>query len=303
MRFTFKLYSRRPNPVISFNFQHSFSVGISQLLAGTSDRYDEQIALQSGQKPGLLKDFKDFSFSEIHCQFVSKEGRMCIAGDDIRITVCFQLPQIASKFISETFLNRRLEIGDEQWNAVFTIGEIHPFRYFLRDGIQEIKVITASPLVAIAKKTNGEVSYIGPAQTGFADILLNDWREKYKRIYGSSQSLLDFLPSEIKPVMNPEVSVKTRTVNLSINDRKIPAKGYMNFYLQLTGTRAALELILNTGVGMYNHLGMGCITVITDQRQKTRQQQQRNQPRSRKVVPKIENIDDEISMIFKKFSK
>lgn len=302
MRFTFKLYSRKPNPVVSFNFHESFSKGITNILQSRSADYETLMASEEGHKPDMLTGFKDFSFSEIHCQFVSKEGRMCVAGDDIRITVSFQLPQKASGFIREIFLNQRFTIGDEQWHAMFTIAEIYPFRYFLRDSVQDIKVITASPVVAELKKPDGGITFIGPAHPEFSGVLLSNWREKYKRIYGSSQSLLDFLPCEIKPVLQIDSRLKVRAITVKNGDEKITVRGHMNFYLQLTGTKAALQLILNTGIASYNHFGLGCITTIFDQ--KPRQElRQKKSNYSKPTSKATEDITSEISTIFKKFSK
>lgn len=309
MRFTFKLYSKKLKPAISFNFQESFSRGISKILASEAENFDALMASEAYYKPGMLKDFRDFSFSEIHCQFVSKEGRMSIAGDDIRITICFQLPAIASDFIREVFLNKSIVIGDDQWNGIFTIGEIFPFRYFLKDAIQEIKVIAASPVVVEWKKPDGESTFIGPTHPEFSKLLLSNWREKYKRIYGSSKSLLDFLPSEITTVLNNESPVKSRSINIIPDDQKTGIRGYMNFQLILTGTKDALELILNTGIGKYNYYGMGCITTIHTPKPTTNNRQKRtnyNRPATPAKFNKPETTEDfnnEISRIFKKFSK
>ena len=56
---------------------------------------------------------------------------------------------------------------------------------------------------------------------------------------------------------------KSRLITIKSGTRaETKIKGYNNFKMHVKGPESAIALLLNSGVGLYNAMGMGCVEMV-----------------------------------------
>jgi CRISPR-associated endoribonuclease Cas6 len=45
-------------------------------------------------------------------------------------------------------------------------------------------------------------------------------------------------------------------------DAETKIRGFNNFEIRIKGKKEAVALLLNSGVGLYNAMGMGCVEIV-----------------------------------------
>ncbi|MCK4638798.1 MAG: hypothetical protein KAT33_05215, partial [Bacteroidales bacterium] len=150
MRFEIKFRLSGKKQVLPFNYQYPLSSWIYKVL----DKADSNFAAflhEQGYRLENLKTFKLFTFSNLRFprhtyKAIPKSDRMEIWARNAWLTVAFQLPQPAEKFIIGLFQNQKAIIGDRISQIEMEVENIQVLKTELPDG-KSIKIKCLSPIV------------------------------------------------------------------------------------------------------------------------------------------------------------
>lgn len=279
MRFLLKLSlagAKQP-PALSLNYHYLISAAIYKIIGSADSSFaaflhDEgHVILQrhkiNSTQNVVLPDhqvrsnkrFKFFTFSDIRTPFRIIGDQMILLSPTIELTVCFHLSKTAEYFIQGLFNQQRIYIG----TALFKVDSVESLKYDL--DTEKIILQPISPLVVGRKNDRGHYDYRSPNDEDFADRLVYSWIEKYCAIYNIDPGNQELIPSaSVKPIFFPNppqqrLVIIKRDVH---GERKV--RGYTKFRLQVNTSPEMLEVALNTGLGLHNSQGMGCITLVNN---------------------------------------
>src|SRR5690606_18050125 len=121
--------------------------------------------------------------------------------------------------------------------------------------IINIQLNPLSPVVAGLHNEKGNYDFLSPEDPRFAECLVYNWRSKIAACYDEETAATALLIVELllskKPLKSRLITIKAGTPE----ETKI--RGWMNFGLKVTGERRFVEVILNSGMGVYNSQGCG----------------------------------------------
>ena len=259
MRFKLTLQSVSPNPVIPINYQYPLSAAIYKVIARADEDYAAFLHESGYGIENSLKNFKHFTFSDITSPFQIKDDRLYLKNNELFLLVSFHLPEASQHFIKGLFLSQEIDIADKKSKTSFKIISVEALKNPLinKDTEEVISIVfkPMSPCVAGLKNSSGEYDFLSPKDVRFPLAIQHNWGEKLKTL---GHHMVD-----------EDISVK---VNLLKNEPKsrliwvkafTPAqtkiRGFTNFEIEVTAQRQFIEVIYNSGVGIYNAMGMGCI--------------------------------------------
>lgn len=266
MRFRIKLKATQPAAVIPINYPYSLSAVIFKILHQADEAYAAFLHDRGYSRPGSLKVFKLFSFSEIRTAFRIEGDRFRFLTDEAMFMISFHLPQAAESFIRGLFLDKTIEIGDRRSQAAFVVTEVHPTPTPLENipdkEVREIMLQPFSPLVCGTKNDRGYYDFLSPQHPDFVTQLVHNWREKFITMYGEDQADTVFDPVSVEVVMM-EKPPKSRLVTIKADTpQETKIRGYTNFRLKVKGAGKALKLLADAGAGVYNSSGMGSLHIL-----------------------------------------
>ncbi|MGH2644758.1 MAG: CRISPR-associated endoribonuclease Cas6, partial [Chitinophagaceae bacterium] len=257
-----KLFTADFPAVLPLNYQYPLSAVIYKIL----QRADQEYAYflhETGyrQNTNSLKSFKLFTFSDIKTPFKIQGDRMRMLTPEAELTVSFHLPQAAEVFIKGLFLNQEVEIADRKSRVRFRINQVESLPLGLtKESPQEIVLRPLSPIISSKPNERGMYDYIAPEHPDFIPQLMYNWQSKCKTLYEDSDTAFAEAGMEVLCYKNPP---KSRLLTIKADTpEETKIKGYMNFQLKVKGRLEALELLMNSGVGVYNSQGCGCVTCV-----------------------------------------
>jgi CRISPR-associated endoribonuclease Cas6 len=257
MQFSLKLYGQQ-GALIPINYQYPLSAIIYRILE-TADSSYARFLHDTGyrQKEGQ-KSFKLFTFSDIRVPFSIRGDRLQLKAPEAAVTVSFHLPQAAENFIRGLFMNQQIEIADKRSRASFNIGQVEALPSGLSgEEVQEILLQPLSPVVCGKKNERRKYNFLSPEEPEFVFQLMHNWKEKYKTIYEDAETGFEDSGMEVVFYANPS---RSRLLTIKADsDEETKIRGFVNFRLKVRGKREALELLINSGAGLYNAQGMGCL--------------------------------------------
>lgn len=261
MHLNLHLISNYSSSLLPINYQYPLSAVIYKILARADSEYATFLHEKGYRHEGSLKSFKLFSFSDLKTPFKIKGDRLQLLTREAKLQVSFHLPMAAENFIKGLFMNQQLEIADKRSKAVFTVAQVEALPVPLKqEEIQELVLQPLSPIVCgIIEKDRKHYTFLSPEDADFISQLMNNWKEKYKVVYGAVAGETDFKDADMKVLFykNPP---RSRLLTIKAGtDAETKIRGFVNFRLKVRGKREALELLLNSGVGIYNAQGMGCV--------------------------------------------
>ena len=262
MRFKITLANLKNNRIIPVNYQYPIQAVIYKILARADADYASFLHEKGYSVKHSLKRFKLFTFSDISCPFQIKGDRLYLKDNIITFLVSFHLPEASSHFIKGLFLSQEIDIADKKSKASFKIisAEVIKTPFLNKDAEEVITMIfkPLSPCVAGIKNSTGEYDFLSPKDVRFPLAIQYNWHEKLKT--------LEYL------LMDEQLKVNVRLLEKEPKSRLVwikaftPAqtkiRGFMNFEMELTGKRKYIEVLYNSGVGIYNAMGMGCVEVV-----------------------------------------
>lgn len=268
MRFEISLSISSNVAVVPVNYQYPLASAIYGIIQQADEEYADFLHEYGYGKTNTLKKFKLFTFSDLRVPFRISGDRLYILGSNSQLTVCFHISDAAENFLKGLFMNQRVEIADGKSKAVFTVQQVeaanHTAGIITNDGIAEALLQPMSPMVAGRKNAKGNYDYLSPEDEAFIPMLKRNIIEKYDSIHE--------LTDEDYRLLRDQINVKTIFFSHSPRSRLITIKagteaetrvrGFDKFRLRIKAPQDILELILNSGCGIYNAMGMGCVRVV-----------------------------------------
>lgn len=260
MRFLIQLDIRQ-GTTLPINYQYPLSAAIYKIIAKGDAEY-AQLLHEQGYGQGHHK-FKLFTFSQLKVPFKIAEDRLRLIGNEASFMVSFHLPQAMESFIKGLFQSEEITIADKQSKVNFKIKSVeslsNPLVNYKNNEIINKQLQVHSPIVAGIKNDKGNFDFLSPEDPRFIDSLIYNWRSKIATIFdlqtsASALLMLDVLPMKQAP--------KSRLITIKADTpEQTKIKGWMNFGLQVTGEKRFVDLLINSGVGLYNSMGMGCVGI------------------------------------------
>jgi CRISPR-associated endoribonuclease Cas6 len=175
--------------------------------------------------------------------------------------VSFHLPQAAETFVRGLFMNQQVEIADKKSRCVFTIVQVESIPTGLtQDERQEVILQPLSAMVCGQINENGHYDFLSPEHPEFVPQLMYNWKEKYKTLNEPAEVDVAFNDASMEVLLyrNPP---KSRLITVKADTpSETKIRGFVNFELKVRGQRDALELLMDSGAGIYNSLGMGYLS-------------------------------------------
>jgi len=247
--------------VIPINYQYAVSAAIYKILSKGDADYAAFL-----HERGYGKGYKMFTFSDLKGKFKIQKDRMLLLDPKIEFTISFHHPEGARTFIGGLFRSEEITIADQKSKAQFKVATVLS-QPSIWNGEQENQMVqktarTASAIVSGEKKENGQYNFLGPEDATYTDTLEYSWRNKIRTLYDQETADTALLKADVEYFRNP---CRSRLVTIKAGTpEETKLKGYFNFKLKLTGEKRFVDLLLNSGAGVYNALGMGSLEVVGD---------------------------------------
>ena len=260
MRLLLTLTNAKQKQLIPINYQYPLASAIYKILQNADAEYATFL-----HERGYGKGFKLFTFSDIKCPFKLDGDRLVLLSNKIELIVCFHLPKAAETFIKGLFLSQQIDIADKKSKASFTVQQIaslaSPLDGFKENDEVEILLKPSSPVVCGLKNKKRNYSFLSPTDDRYEEMLFVNWEEKCKAVFEEEgEQIMTNAFIQAIYYNNPP---KSRLVTIKANtDAETKIRGFNNFKINIKGRKEAVELLLNSGVGLYNAQGMGCVEII-----------------------------------------
>lgn len=268
MRFNLTMVTHAAAPALTLNYQYPLSSAIYKII----QKADAEFAAflhNTGYGNGY-KSFKFFTFSDLRTPFRILGDRMQMLTDTAEVTICFHMPEAAENFIKGLFIQQQLDIADSRSKVSFQVKQVESLPVFSGasyTGNAIVELQPLSPLVTGQKNERGHYDYRSPLDSDFTDCLLYNWLEKYAAAYNVSEEGLHQVKREVSITVQPFAQPpKQRLIAIKQGTAaETRVRGYKNFGLQVTAPLKMVELALNSGLGILNSQGMGCVGIINDE--------------------------------------
>ena len=261
MRLLLTLNSGREKQWIPVNYQYPVASAIYKILQNADAGYSEFL-----HERGYGKGFKLFTFSDIKCPFKINGDRLLLLSNKIELIVCFHLPKAAETFIKGLFMSQQIDIADRKSKTHFTVEQVEslasPLDHFKNNDEVEILLRPLSPIVCGLKNEKGNYDFLSPTDDRYEEMLFVNWEEKCKSVF-ERETTERIMASAFIQIIFYKNPPKSRLITIKANtDAETKIRGFNNFEINIKGKKEAVELLLNSGVGLYNAQGMGCVEVI-----------------------------------------
>ncbi|CAL1517142.1 CRISPR-associated endoribonuclease Cas6 [Chitinophaga sp. MM2321] len=266
MKFKLILSPAQSKTLIPINYSYPLSAVIYKILDSADRDYAEFLHSRGYTQKDSLKAFKLFTFSDIKTPFRIVDDRLHFLSDVAELVVSFHLPQVAENFIKGLFLHQRIEIADQHSRAIFSIDRVETLAAIPVMGsnnhVQELLLKPTSPVVCGSMNEQGHYNFLAPNHPDFMRVLLFNWKEKFRALHGIVATDLAFSFAEMEVLLFSK-SPRPRLITIETDTAaQTKIKGYANFRMKVKGTRAALELLVDGGVGTYCNMGVGSVEIV-----------------------------------------
>lgn len=255
MRFTLKLQASKAF-AIPINYQYPLSAAIYKLL----ERGDSEYAAFLHEE-GYGKGFKFFCFSDLSGSLRLQGDRLTGGAGQLSFDISFHLPDAAQHFIKGIFSAQHIEIADAKSRAGFIIQSVealpNPFAGKKDNEFVSVQLVPASACVAGVTNEKGNYNFLSPEDKQFADVLLHNWREKIRTCFPHASLAGTVMSLEVVRAKYP---TRSRLMTIKAGTpAETKIRGWLNFELKVTGEKRFVELLWNTGAGVYNSMGCGMV--------------------------------------------
>lgn len=258
MRLLLTLTSTTQKVLIPINYQYPLASAIYKILQNADAEYSAFL-----HEKGYGKGFKLFTFSDIKCPFKIDGDRLLLLSNKIEIIVCFHLPKAAETFIKGLFMSHEITIADQKSKAHFTVAQVESLTSpldHLDNNETEVILKLLSPVICGLKNEKGNYTFLSPEDDRYEEMLFVNWEEKCKAVLGEeAEEAMNNAFIQILLYPNPP---KSRLITIkSGTPAETKIRGFNNFKIKIKGKKQAVELILDSGIGLYNAQGMGCVEI------------------------------------------
>lgn len=256
---------KRGQQLMPFNYHYPLSAAIHNAIL----KSDTQFASFLHDTGYGRERFKLFTFSDIAIPFAAKGDRMLLLSEQGSFKACFHVPAAAEHFVKGLFANQELIIGDQVSQVSFKVQDVTSCVNTILKAPDEIMSVVVQPISPIVvsgpnKEKSAPSHYFSPYELPFIDRLIFSWIQKYKAISNKTDSEIAELRKQIKVEIfffdNPPTERRIIIKDGRQDAHKI--RGYTKFRMKLTAPKIMIDLALNSGLGVKNSVGMGCIQLI-----------------------------------------
>lgn len=259
MRLNLTLIQKYRNQSIPYSYQYYLSSFIYQKISAVNPVYSKWLhekGIESGNKK-----FKFFTFSQLNIpERETQKDSILIKSPAIFLTVSLSVTKILESFIAGLFKEQEMFIqnGGVQSHFKITHAEMKPEPDFRE--IMQFK--TLSPVV-IKKKVlidgKEKVEYLSPENPEYFEYLKRNIEEKYLAwCQFTGQQINEYKLNDFKLLDNPKsslISIKKES------EPEIKIRGF-KYSFEINGNPEFLKLGYETGFGINNSLGFGCVEEI-----------------------------------------
>ena len=126
----------------------------------------------------------------------------------------------------------------------------------------EVLLKPLSPIVCGLKNEKGNYDFLSPTDDRYEEMLFVNWQEKCKSVFEKEDAEQIMASSFVQIVFNKNPP-KSRLITIKADtNAETKIRGFVNFEINIKGKKEAVELLLNSGVGLYNAQGMGCVEIM-----------------------------------------
>jgi len=246
---------------IPINYQYPLSSAIYHIIAKGDPTYADFL-----HENGYGRGFKFFTFSQINVPFKIEGDRLRLTRPEMSFEVAFHVPEAMESFIKGLFTSEKIDIADKKSKASFHVSSVesvpNPLAPYKKNEIVPKKLKPLSPVVAGIPNERRYDDYLEPNDPLYIQNLIYNWRSKIADCFDQDTASAAILMMEIIPEQRP---FKSRLITIKADtDEETKIRGWMNFELKVTAEKRFMELLLNSGIGLYNAQGMGCVEVLKD---------------------------------------
>lgn len=270
VRLLLKLNCEKSKQIIPVNYQYPFASAIYKILQNADAEYAAFL-----HETGYGKGFKLFTFSDIKCPFKINGDRLHLLSGKMELIICFHLPKAAETFIKGLFMSQQIDIADRKSKTSFTVEQVASLpspldRFNARpDGSPltetndeaELLLKPLSPIVCGLKNEKGNYVFLSPADDRYEEMLFKNWEEKCKSVF-EKETTDRIMANAFLQVTFYNYPPKSRLITIKANtSAETKIRGFNNFETKIRGPKEGIELLLNSGIGLYNAQGMGCVEI------------------------------------------
>jgi CRISPR-associated endoribonuclease Cas6 len=267
MRFQLTLIPSSNSSLLPVNYQYPLAAAIYRIIKQSDEVYANFLHESGYGNTNTLKRFKMFTFSDLRVPFQIRGDRLYLSGSPVQLTVCFHISDAAENFIKGLFMNQQLDIADEKSKGSFTVQQVEAVNPLagitLNKGMAEALLQPMSPMVVGRKNLKGNYDYLSPEDEDFIPMLKRNIMEKYDSVHELDNEDYRLLQNRISietiffshPPRSRLITIKAGT------EAETRVRGFDIFRLRVKAPEDILEIILNSGCGIYNAMGMGCVGV------------------------------------------
>lgn len=246
---------------IPINYQYPLSAAIYKILAKGDAEYAQFL-----HEEGYGKGFKFFTFSDLRLRFkLVDNDRMKLLNNEVRFNIHFHMPEASGNFIAGLFKSEEIVIADKKSMTVFKVRSVVAAKNPWKNKYSENEIIQAvfkpgSAVLLGVKNSQGNYDYLEPNDERYRESLIYNWRSKIADSYDEKSAQNAVLNAELEFYKNPYRSRLIHIKQGTAEETKV--KAFLNFKIKLTAEKRFIELIYNTGIGLGNSQGMGCLEVV-----------------------------------------
>lgn len=253
--------SVKENQILPINYQYPLASAIYRILQKADAGYAAFL-----HKKGYGKGFKLFTFSDLRCPFKIEGDRLLLLSDKAEIIVCFHLPKTAETFIKGLFMSQQIDIADRKSKTSFTVSQVaslpSPLDGFNKNDEVDLLLKPLSPIVCGLKNEKCNYNFLSPSDEVYEEMLFLNWEEKCKAVFEKDEAGQIMERSFIQ-ILFYKKPPKSRLITIKADtDAETKIRGFNNFEIRIKGKKEAVELLLNSGVGLYNAMGMGSVEIV-----------------------------------------
>jgi CRISPR-associated endoribonuclease Cas6 len=261
VRLLLTLTCKKEKQIIPVNYQYPLASAIYRILQKADAGYAAFL-----HEKGYGKGFKLFTFSDIRCPFKINGDRLLLLSNKVEMIVCFHLPKTAETFIKGLFMSQQLDIADKKSKTSFTVTQVESVALaldaFNKNDVVELLLKPLSPVVCGLKNEKGNYNFLSPSDDSYEEMIFQNWEEKSKAVFEKEEAgrIMESSLIQILFYKNPP---KSRLITIKADtDAETKIRGFNNFEIRIKGKKEAVKLLLDSGPGLYNAMGMGCVDIV-----------------------------------------
>lgn len=244
--------------MLPINYQYPLSSAIYRIIAKGDQEYAAFL-----HESGYGKGFKFFTFSQLNVPFKIAGDRLQLLKNEVIFQIAFHLPQTMESFVKGLFQSEKIDIADRKSKVSFVVKSVESLPNLLQtykeNEIINIHVKPISAMVVGLQNENANYDFLSPDDARFTESLIYNWRSKIETCYDAATASGALLMLEVIPMKQP---FKSRLMTIKADTpQETKIRGWLNFELKITGEKRFVEILMNSGCGVYNAMGCGCVEI------------------------------------------